>query len=68
MRLTEVTDEQRIEYNILFENLWRFILEVDPKMTMYAVLLSKDLVRKLIAIVSVSLISAEPYTDEFGRY
>jgi len=51
MRFTSVPEDQRHEYSIVFDNLWRFVIEVDPKMTMYAVLLSEDLVRRLIAMV-----------------
>jgi hypothetical protein len=55
MRLLNVPDEQRYEYNVVFENLWRFVVDVDPKLTTYAVLLNEELVKKLIAIVSISL-------------
>lgn len=51
MRFTSVPEDQRQEYSTVFDNLWRFVIEVDPKMTMYAVLLSEDLVRRLIAMV-----------------
>jgi hypothetical protein len=51
MRFTSVPEDQRQEYSTIFDNLWRFIIEVDPKMTMYAVLLPEDLVRRLIAMV-----------------
>ena len=51
MRFTTVPEDQRQEYSTVFDNLWRFIIEVDPKMTMYAVLLPEDLVRRLIAMV-----------------
>ena len=51
MRFTSVPEDQRQEYSTVFDNLWRFVIEVDPKMTMYAVLLQEDLVRRLIALV-----------------
>lgn len=51
MRFTNVPEDQRQEYSMIFDNLWRFVIEVDPKMTMYAVLLQEDLVKKLIAMV-----------------
>jgi len=51
MRFTTVPEDQRQEYSAVFDNLWRFVIEVDPKMTMYAVLLPEDLVRRLIAMV-----------------
>ena len=51
MRFTSVPEDQRQEYSTVFDNLWRFVIEVDPKMTMYAVLLPEDLVRRLIAMV-----------------
>ena len=51
MRFTNVPEDQRQEYSTVFDNLWRFVIEVDPKMTMYAVLLPEDLVRRLIALV-----------------
>jgi hypothetical protein len=51
MRFTSVSEDQRQEYSIVFGNLWRLIIEVDPKMIMYAVLLQEDLVRRLIAMV-----------------
>ena len=51
MRFTSVPEDQRQEYATVFDNLWRFVIEVDPKMTMYAVLLPEDLVRRLIAMV-----------------
>ena len=54
MRFTSVPEDQRQEYSTVFDNLWRFVIEVDPKMTMYAVLLSEDLVRRLIAMVRSS--------------
>jgi len=54
MRFTSVPEDQRHEYSTVFDNLWRFVIEVDPKMTMYAVLLSEDLVRRLIAMVRSS--------------
>ena len=51
MRFNNVPEDQRQEYSTVFDNLWRFVIEVDPKMTMYAVLLPEDLVRRLIAMV-----------------
>jgi hypothetical protein len=54
MRFTSVPEDQRQEYSTVFDNLWRFVIEVDPKMTMYAVLLQEDLVRRLIAMVKLS--------------
>jgi hypothetical protein len=54
MRFTSVPEDQRQEYSTVFDNLWRFVIEVDPKMTMYAVLLPEDLVRRLIAMVMSS--------------
>lgn len=54
MRFISVPEDQRQEYSTVFDNLWRFVIEVDPKMTMYAVLLSEDLVRRLIAMVRSS--------------
>jgi hypothetical protein len=51
MRFTSVPEDQRQEYSTVFDNLWRFVIEVDPKMTMYAVLLPEELVRRLIAMV-----------------
>ena len=54
MRFTSVPEDQRQEYSTVFDNLWRFVIEIDPKMTMYAVLLSEDLVRRLIAMVRSS--------------
>ena len=51
MRFTTVPEGEREEYSTVFDNLWRFVIEVDPKMTMYAVLLPEDLVRRLIAMV-----------------
>lgn len=54
MRFTSVPEDQRQEYSTVFDNLWRFVIEVDPKMTMYAVLLQEDLVRRLIAMVRLS--------------
>ena len=51
MRFTSVPEDQRQEYSIVFDNLWRFVIEIDPKMTMYALLLSEDQVRRLIAMV-----------------
>ena len=51
MRFTNVPEDHRQEYSTVFDNLWRFVIEVDPKMTMYAVLLPEDLVRRLIAMV-----------------
>src|SRR6266478_7632258 len=51
MRLANVPEDQRQEYSTVFDNLWRIVIEVDPKMTMYAVLLPEDLVRRLIALV-----------------
>lgn len=54
MRFTTVPEDQRQEYSTVFDNLWRFVIEVDPKMTMYAVLLPEDLVRRLIAMVRQS--------------
>lgn len=65
MRFTNVPEDQRQEYSTVFDNLWRFVIEVDPKMTMYAVLLPEDLVRRLIAMVLTcqqqrSLLSSNP--------
>jgi len=51
MRFTSVPEDQRQEYSTVFDNLWKLVIEVDPKMTMYAVLLAEDLVRRLIAMV-----------------
>ena len=54
MRFISVPEDQRQEYSTVLDNLWRLVIEVDPKMTMYAVLLSEDLVRRLIAMVRSS--------------
>ena len=54
MRFISVPEDQRQEYSTVFDNLWRLVIEIDPKMTMYAVLLSEDLVRRLIAMVRSS--------------
>jgi len=54
MRFISVPEDQRQEYSTVFDNLWRLVIEVDPKMTMYAVLLSEDLVRRLIVMVRSS--------------
>lgn len=56
MRFTSVPEDQRQEYSTVFDNLWRFVIEVDPKMTMYAVLLQEELVRRLIAMVRSSYV------------
>ena len=54
MRFTTVPEGEREEYSTVFDNLWRFVIEVSPKMTMYAVLLQEDIVRRLIAMVRSS--------------
>ena len=56
MRFTSVPEDQRQEYSAVFDNLWRFIIEVDPKMIMYAVLLPEDSVKRLIAMVMSSCV------------
>ena len=51
MRFIVVPEDQQQEYSTVFDNLWRFVIEVDLKMTMYVVLLPEDLIRRLIAMV-----------------
>jgi len=68
MRFTNVPEDQRQEYSTVFDNLWRFVIEVDPKMTMYAVLLPEDLVRRLIAMVRSRCAAATHISDIQSRF
>ena len=51
-RIYQIPDAQRIEYNALFENLFRMINDVNEKLPHYAVLMKEEVIKKLILMVS----------------
>jgi len=53
MRFTSVPESQLQEYSTVSDNLWRLVIEVEPKMAMYVAVLSEDVVGRLIAMVCI---------------
>ena len=51
-----VPDAQRVEYNARFEHLLSLATEVDQKLPHFAVYMKKEAIKKLIMMVSVSLL------------
>ena len=51
-RIYQIPDAHRIEYNALFENLYRMINDVNDKLPHYAVLMKEEVIKKLILMVS----------------
>ncbi|OBZ72332.1 hypothetical protein A0H81_07506 [Grifola frondosa] len=49
-----VPDNQRLEYNTAFEQMWRYVHEVESKLHMYACFIKEDAIRKLIAMVTTA--------------
>jgi hypothetical protein len=50
-----VTDDQRMEYNQVLEQVYKMTRDIEDKLPMYYIVLrSEDVIRKLVAIVSCS--------------
>lgn len=48
-----VTDDQRMEYNQILEQVYKMTRDIEDKLPMYYIVLrSEDVIRKLVAIVS----------------
>lgn len=53
MKFINVLEQERLDYNAAFAQLYRHVSDMDDKMHIYASFMKEEGVRKLIAVVSV---------------